>query len=561
MTRLLFLSVAGALASAAVAGAQSGVQMTFQDDGSGPQMLHMSLPDHAELRRPDYERVDLPLFARRLLLSEPQQAVVERLLEAYLEAFGTLVKETLPAHAGQFMPGVQVAAGPATPGEAGDASLDTIVHGAMGELPDLSAIHELDIEAGPGMVAVMVGVGGEDMGEGGAFTFEADDGAGFTAGTASSGASVFVEVGGPEVELPEEVRQKLEAMAQEMAERIQAHVEQQMVEGKGPAGLLPDGATIEERKAEMQRMMRDAEAFAEVKAELARQFVGDVQDHLTAEQLELWPGLDRALVRRKTLPRGRLDGERLDLFQVVDQVELTPAQRDAIAGLLEQYELDLHGALVRRNEFIETAQKEIDEALDERKPDRAISLAERAADLRVAVRTVNQSAADSIAAALEQEAAARFRERVLALSHPRLYRPTRAERAFHQARAIKALDPALLATMDELEQAFQHELEQANEQVRQTILRHQPGEPRRGLEHFKAMMEGQEVRMMGPGAEEDPIRQAYARRSELEERYMKLLYGHLTAEQVASLPKLPSQARRGPMIIHRAVGPDAGGGR
>ena len=70
------------------------------------------------------------------------------------------------------------------------------------------------------------------------------------------------------------------------------------------------------------------------------------------------------------------------------------------------------------------------------------------------------------------------------------------------------------------------------------------------IESIRSVMEGGEETMMF-NADDDPIRQAIKKRSELDERYMKQLYSLLTPEQVERLPKLPSQVKRQPIIIKK----------
>jgi len=86
----------------------------------------------------------------------------------------------------------------------------------------------------------------------------------------------------------------------------------------------------------------------------------------------------------------------------------------------------------------------------------------------------------------------------------------------------------------------------------ETFHREQPREPRKMIESIKSVMEGGEQTIM-LGAEDDPVREAIKTRSALDERYMKQLYSLLTPEQVASLPELPSQVKRQPIVIRKGA--------
>jgi hypothetical protein len=255
---------------------------------------------------------------------------------------------------------------------------------------------------------------------------------------------------------------------------------------------------------------------------------------------------------------GRLDGERTDLLKAVDQLKLGEPERDPLADELHAYEMALHNALVTRNAFTEDVTEKVDKALDEGKTDQALSLVDRATELRVAVRTVNDQHTDLIAQALPADKATGFRDTVQRMSYPRVYGKSRAQRAFDVARKLPDLDEQTLKTVEELSSAYSTELEVMNLQIRETIRRHQPLEPRRMIEETQAMLSGA-AHLEAPPAEgegpirlidrEDPVRAAFKKRSELDERFMKSLHGLLTPDQIAQLPKLPSKVNRKPVII------------
>ena len=92
---LLAALLAGSL-SAGAAWAQAGHRTMIVDEGDGPNVFHVSMPDIRALREPDFVRSDLPVFDEKLALSEMQQPVVSQLLEDYLAAFELLAVEFLP---------------------------------------------------------------------------------------------------------------------------------------------------------------------------------------------------------------------------------------------------------------------------------------------------------------------------------------------------------------------------------------------------------------------------------------------------------------------------------
>ena len=98
-----------ALAAASLSGpaaAQSGHRIMVVDEGDGPSILSVDLPDIRALRTPDFVRDDMPLFDRKLRLAVDQRATVRTLLDDYLEAFAALSTTHLPTSGpGMFFAG------------------------------------------------------------------------------------------------------------------------------------------------------------------------------------------------------------------------------------------------------------------------------------------------------------------------------------------------------------------------------------------------------------------------------------------------------------------------
>lgn len=561
-----------ALAASVLAGPQDRQQIMVVDDGQGPTFFHAMPPDIRSLATPDFVRDDLPLFAGKLSLSEVQRIVVETLLSAYLEQFDALRTEKLPGHDGGH-DGPLMGAAIGAPG-----GIEGVVRGFQRrDDPDgLAALDDFDIDDDVPMDRIAIAITADDGavppagvdGPQGALLIPAPEEravvvaeSGAADGEEGPRAGVVIAVDGPDnVELPEEVRKQLQEKAAQMAEEIRQRMEANQAAGLDPlAGDLDPREHMEQAVAGMEQLAEQAREFARAKEALKQRFVADVQSQLAPEQLSRWPNLDRALTRRKTLPQGRLDGERTDLTRLAERLALAEAETEAIAEALEAYEVELHEALRARNDFVETARTRIDEALQAGKTDQAISLADRAAALRVAVRGVNLRYAESIAERLGPQRGAEFRGAAQRAFFPRVYGRTRAMRTFQDARRLEGLEPDVLAAIEQLEAAYLQELAPVNEHLRQTIETHQPRESRRSLEHVKVMMEGAAAAGAGGNGgaggpfmldrPEDPIREAMQKRSALDEGYMKQLYALLSAEQIEKLPKLPSRRRTAPMFI------------
>jgi hypothetical protein len=547
---------------AAPAPAQTQHRMMVFDDGSGPQVVQFTGPDLRELRKPDFVRKDLPVFNEKLDLDEVQRLIVGVLLDTYLDTFKMLSKEALPAAP---TPMLGMAMGEPQGGEGEEPeSLESIVRKAIDEAGGASDV-DIDVAA-QGPIAIQIeataafgdGGGDHDHGDAGPAGTEQEIGIVWSEDSADEGGpqtGVFIAVEGPEgVELPEEVKEKLARKAQEMAERIREQLEQAEEEGNmEPRELDVDGAA-EERQRYFDELRESSKKFRKAKAALKQDFINEVRSQLSDEQQELWPGLERALTRLKTMPDGRLDGERTNLLQIVDDFPLDDDQREAVAEALESYELELHEALVARNAFLREAQTKIDKAIEDRRFAGAISTADKASRMRVAVRGVNEQYAESIAGRMGPGTGDAFRDRVLLESYPRVYRTTRGQKTFRAAGRIEGLDDDVRSAINELEAAYTAELVSANTRLREAIHRHQPREARQMIENIRSMFEDGEP--MALGHEDDPVRSEMRKRSQLDERYMKQVHALLTPEQVERLPKLPSQIKREPIVIQRSSSSD-----
>jgi len=567
---LLLTLLIGVVAIPVAALGQAGQHrmMVFEDSsGSGPQVLHFAGPDFGDLRKPDFVRRDLPIFHDELELDGIQRAIVQVLLDAYLDSFKVLVKEAMPRN--QFaLPGLDLSFGGELDGEGADGGHDI---GALirEAIQNADGLTDIDIEAdGSGNVAVAImmraggGPGGDgpDMGD----LDMGDQPVAVWAGSGPGdegegpGAEVFIAVGGADgIDLPDDVREKLEKIAQDMVDRLQTRLAEAEANGVDLADEIPAPPSMEDHKARMEAMREAMEEFARQKETLKQDFLTQVRSQLTAEQLGNWPSFDRAFTRIKTLPNGRLDGERTDLLVVADELGLDKEQMEAVIEQLETYELALDEALRARNDYLDDATRKIDKAIQDRDFDKALSIVDSATRRRIAVRGVNSRHVDAIAEKLPADRAAEFRRDAMRRSYPRVYRRTVGQKSFTKAQALAGLDQDTLSAIAAIAADYELQLAALNERIRETIYRHQPRETRKAIEHIEAMMSGEGGGMMMGGHDEnDPVHAAFKKRTNLDERYMKQLHSTLTPEQVAQLPKLPSERRNSPFIIQRSTASD-----
>ncbi|MHC4106855.1 MAG: hypothetical protein ACYSTY_02095, partial [Planctomycetota bacterium] len=129
-------------------------------------------------------------------------------------------------------------------------------------------------------------------------------------------------------------------------------------------------------------------------------------------------------------------------------------------------------------------------------------------------------------------------------AYPRIFRLTGTQRAFRAAKEIEYLDEEVLVAIVALEETYFIELAAKNRQLVQATREYEPEQGQRWMRWGAARMAGERPQRV---REEDPIREAFAERTELDQRYRNRLEDLLTPEQVAMLPPQRQQreGRRG----------------
>lgn len=265
--------------------------------------------------------------------------------------------------------------------------------------------------------------------------------------------------------------------------------------------------------------------------QLAEQVMEDLHGLLNQEQLEMWGQYTRKLFRLKYLKNGQLPGENLDLLNDVRELSLDASQVEQLQPLLEEYEHGLDEALRRREQYLQTSQSDLIEAISNENYSLGIRVAARQVELRQGVRDFNETYTQTIASALPDDFSATFTDRIRQRTYPRVYRRTPADRAFEAAMKIEDLEPETLEAITDIWTSFLAELATFNEHLVQMIRDYKPLQIKHKVKQAAARMSDSTVDRL-----EDPTRAEFARRNELSTRYIDQLKAILTPEQFASLP-------------------------
>jgi hypothetical protein len=297
----------------------------------------------------------------------------------------------------------------------------------------------------------------------------------------------------------------------------------------------------------MGQMLDILQQWTAERIRLHDQTVADIKVQLTDDQLVLWPAFERFIVREKTLPKGRLSGERTNLFLVLDDIGLSDDAFGAVEEHLDAYETSLHQALSARNRFLVTSSTDLYRAMRDGNADSAKNVLERQIRYREAVRTVNDNFRTVFVNSIPDETErGSVNAAILAAAYERVYRRTGTQRAFEAAKGLESLSDDQLLAITDLESSFLIELASRNTQLVSLTRKSEGDEQVSRGERMVAMMSGDLSRGMpwggrrgGGGGEngEDEMRTATERKRELDASYRERLEALLTIEQQEEMPQ------------------------
>ena len=211
--------------------------------------------------------------------------------------------------------------------------------------------------------------------------------------------------------------------------------------------------------------MRTLGELANKKREdLQEQFLGDVRVILSEDQAQQWPSLERAIRRNQSLRRGFLSGERVDLTQIVVQVELEESSLAEVNVSLGQYEIDLDRAIVARNEAQTRAMGQVRDLFGSGDPSAIEDLFDKQRKLSVRVRDVNRRYAREIEGMLTADDKARFADAFKRASFPQVFRDGRGQRVLDLVLAYEDLGDEQRVTIEEIGESFGRDTLRLNEQ-------------------------------------------------------------------------------------------------
>jgi Spy/CpxP family protein refolding chaperone len=334
----------------------------------------------------------------------------------------------------------------------------------------------------------------------------------------------------------EAFQQESEEASRTMRDRMQELRQQAMDEGM-------EGGGGWQRFGEEMRKFRTGHQQAETK------FFEDVKTILTPEQAAKFPELERDRRRDRTMQRGLLSGERVDVVRLVEALQLTPEQKAPLGATLDQYKQELDRELIARNAFQDEAMTKMAELFRSDDPDAMEKLWEDGRKVADRVREVNKRYAREVEALLPADKQASFNEGVQRESFPMIYRQSYSSRAVQAAMEFADLDENQKTALTALQESHTREIAALNKKIQtawedreKTI---KPSDMMRGGFGGGGFGGGRGGGGGMGGFEDDTIRDLRRERRELEDAGLEKLQALLTPEQVAKLPEREGRGQRG----------------
>ncbi|MBT4531132.1 MAG: hypothetical protein HOC27_07995, partial [Phycisphaerae bacterium] len=341
-----------------------------------------------------------------------------------------------------------------------------------------------------------------------------------------------------------EIRDKLDSAKKlgdedgmkDLQERLQTELEnirEEMNTARTEQWQSPERqAAFEEVALLMQDQLR-------LKRKMRLEFESDLVIVLTEDQQLLWPPLQRQLIRDRLLPRGRLSGETTDLMSFVDQQDYSDETLTTILPVLSEWDLSVTPALTARDEHMIENQGALMSSMSSLDSASSLDIMKAQGKLAENVRDINSSAIENIVILLPQEEGVAFDSFAKERAYPRIYRPTRTDRAYQAAMELEGLEADILQAINELYVGLQSEMVYANEQLLEATHR---WESQERLDRMNRFAE----RMSGGSSEraESPIQKAEEAKRVIEENYLEQLRMLLTEEQIEALGGLKKREER-----------------
>ena len=257
-------------------------------------------------------------------------------------------------------------------------------------------------------------------------------------------------------------------------------------------------------------------------------FLQNLHLMLNEVQRSRWGEFLKQLRREKEIERGQFSGERIDLDLEIQKLNLDREQQDLIAMTMREYLDILDELLIARELASFHCMSTTMNAMITDNYSAAIPMIEQLTRTQVAVRDHNLSFNDRIAAELSGTSGPVLHNAILTAGFPRVFRQTRAQRVFRDAKKLD-LEEGQLEAIIALETEFLALLHDLNMRIVHLIIDFEPKDM-----NYRVKKYG--LRNSDPPKPEDASRAAFAERETLGREYVTRLRAILTPDQFLEIP-------------------------
>ena len=301
------------------------------------------------------------------------------------------------------------------------------------------------------------------------------------------------------------------------------------------------------------RMPNIARETAQLRVRLEESLAADFKTLATDEQLARWDAVARTMRRDRTMSRGRLGGESVDLVRLSEELNLAAHGGAELVETLGRYEVALDRELVERNELMDKA-RGLMGGPDAMNNPEFLQVREKARQARLAVKSINESYARQIAALLPEAEATRWNSAFRSRAFPQIFGESFASETLKAVGGYEDLTPEQKAAIDDIKQSYASVSERLNREWAEAQAAYEQTE-----EGYLASLMGG-MRVFIPGAEgdaNDPTAEARAARMKSDETTLEKIRGVLSDAQ---RERLPQRRERGPRLPGMEGMRMAGGG-
>jgi hypothetical protein len=288
-----------------------------------------------------------------------------------------------------------------------------------------------------------------------------------------------------------------------------------------------------------QDMRGTVQTFRAQRKTMEEQFFADFKAILTKEQADRWPLIERAHRRSRTMSRGMISGERVDLIDIMESSKFPAEVQATVIPTLSEYEEALDRELITRNKAYDDVAEAFQQGAGPDGFAKVQDLMVKGRDASMRVRELNRKYARQISDMLPQDYKTPFDDSVKRASYPDVYRSTGADRMITAAEKFTDLEQSQKDGIAALKENHNRTLAGVNEKLAAAITdREEKFDPRQMGQRFGQRGGGGGGRGNGGGQnnQDDPVGSLRRERRTLDESTLESLKKILTKEQVERLP-------------------------